>query len=135
MATTEWDDSIEVIETIEESVVKEDNSVNIARTQTVNSSRTAMRQNTLDNAFTKEPRNHVRDPSHSSSVSARDRAKEFINVTHEDGGLLFCSMCNLVIDHTRKSSVISHLETAKHRKRSQTAVPSGVVEEKQKTSY
>lgn len=38
---------------------------------------------------------------------------------HLDNGLMFCSSCNIVIDHLRKSVVDRHLKSAIHKQRGQ----------------
>jgi len=64
-----------------------------------------------------------RDRCHLGNVSARQRAAdaEFSGQLYEDGGLLFCKICNLVIDHTRRSSIQNHIKSAKHLKRQEDA--------------
>jgi len=83
MATTEWDDTIEVIE---EVIVKADVSASSAQTWSIKNFKTSLQQNSLDGVFPKQSRNSVRESSH----SAHDWANEFVGVTHEDGGKLFC---------------------------------------------
>uniref|UniRef100_A0A672FVW9 CGG triplet repeat-binding protein 1 n=1 Tax=Salarias fasciatus TaxID=181472 RepID=A0A672FVW9_SALFA len=51
------------------------------------------------------------------NISARDRANQYPGILHESGGKLFCTPCNLVLEHKRKSSVLQHFATAKHTKR------------------
>jgi len=45
------------------------------------------------------------NPNHLANVSAADRAKykstKLTKAVHESGGKLFCSVCNVVIDHKR----------------------------------
>ena len=56
-------------------------------------------------------------------TTARDRFQSNLTGTlHEDGNL-FCSTCNVALDHTRKSSIDKHLKSATHiqrAKRSET---------------
>ena len=54
--------------------------------------------------------------SKQGNVSAAERAKSFADF-HEDGGKLFCTPCNKVIDHVRKSTVDGHLSSQGHLKR------------------
>ena len=45
------------------------------------------------------------------NISAKDRARKYPEGTfHVDDGLLFCSSCNIVVDHLRKfvTSKLSH---------------------------
>ena len=49
------------------------------------------------------------------NLTAKDRAVKYPEGTfHEDDGL-FCSSCNVVIDHLRKCVVDKHLEAASHK--------------------
>lgn len=53
-------------------------------------------------------------------LTAHDRARKYPDGTfHVDDGLLFCSSCNIVIDHLRKSVVDKHLESATHKQRAE----------------
>ena len=47
-------------------------------------------------------------------TSARDRHAYYAKSTIVQGDLLFCAFCNIVIDHTRKSSVEQHQKTKLH---------------------
>ena len=59
-------------------------------------------------------------------TTARDRLRSYPKGTlHEDDGLLFCSTCNVVLDHTRKSSIDKHLESATHVQRSKSSETTG----------
>lgn len=49
--------------------------------------------------------------------SAKDRATEFSKELYEESGLLFCRTCESSIDHKRKSTIIDHLESKKHKLR------------------
>ena len=41
-----------------------------------------------------------------SNLTAKDRAEKYATGTfHVDDGLMFCSLCKVVIDHLRKSSL------------------------------
>uniref|UniRef100_H3AFC8 HAT C-terminal dimerisation domain-containing protein n=1 Tax=Latimeria chalumnae TaxID=7897 RepID=H3AFC8_LATCH len=52
------------------------------------------------------------------NVSATDRVKQYpLGVLHSNGGKLFCTYCNVTVDHYRKSSVDRHLGSSTHRKR------------------
>ena len=51
-------------------------------------------------------------------MTAQDRARKCPEGTfHVDDGLMFCSSCNIVIDHLQKSVVDKHLEPAIHKQR------------------
>ena len=51
----------------------------------------------------------------SVNISCIDRAKQYPRGTlHADGGKLFCTSCNVTIDHTRKGTIDRHLETPSH---------------------
>lgn len=53
-------------------------------------------------------------------VTAADRARNYPKGTlHADDGLLFCSTCNVVIDHSRKSKIDKHLESGSHIEKAQ----------------
>lgn len=59
------------------------------------------------------------DPHHlPKNITACDRAKMYPNQLHESGGKLFCTVCNVVIDHMRVFAVKQHLLTKKHLSRS-----------------
>uniref|UniRef100_A0A9J8AJF7 CGG triplet repeat-binding protein 1 n=1 Tax=Cyprinus carpio carpio TaxID=630221 RepID=A0A9J8AJF7_CYPCA len=42
---------------------------------------------------------------------------EYPGILHESGGELFCTACNIVVEHKRKSSIDKHFATAKHNMR------------------
>ncbi|GFO50001.1 CGG triplet repeat-binding protein 1 [Plakobranchus ocellatus] len=48
-------------------------------------------------------------------VTAHQRHSEYPLWTHVSGSKLFCTPCNKMIDHLRKSSVDSHRKSADHR--------------------
>jgi hypothetical protein len=49
------------------------------------------------------------------NVSCTDRAKQYPKGTlHADGGCLFCTSCNITLDHTRKGTIDRHLLTPLH---------------------
>ena len=75
----------------------------------------------------------VRNPSHAGNVSAKERANQFPGTTYEDGGKLFCVACNLVLDHTRKSSIDTHMATSKHLAKIEQKTTSDTGCKKQKT--
>jgi len=66
----------------------------------------------MDGFLTKKDRNTNHLPS---NICARDRARQYAAGTfHEENGLLFCSVCNVVVDHRRKFVVDRHLKTTTH---------------------
>uniref|UniRef100_H2ZXY2 HAT C-terminal dimerisation domain-containing protein n=1 Tax=Latimeria chalumnae TaxID=7897 RepID=H2ZXY2_LATCH len=71
------------------------------------------------------------------SVSAADRVKQYPpGVLHSDGGKLFCTYCNVTVDHYRKSSVNRHLDSSTHQKRKveiQSTTANDSLAKKQKT--
>ncbi|MGH0133833.1 UNVERIFIED_CONTAM: hypothetical protein FKN15_053827 [Acipenser sinensis] len=55
--------------------------------------------------------------SQSKSISLSERSQQYPpGVVYTDGKNLFCTTCNLSLDHTRKSTIDRHL-SEKHRKR------------------
>ncbi|XP_030437575.1 CGG triplet repeat-binding protein 1 [Gopherus flavomarginatus] len=61
-------------------------------------------------------------PSHNRSktalyVTPQDRVTEFGSELHEEGGKLFCTSCNMVLNHVRKSAISDHLKSKTHTKR------------------
>ena len=54
----------------------------------------------MDKFVVREPK---KDPHLAVNKSAKDRAAQYPGVFHADNGLLFCSTCNIVLDHSRKS--------------------------------
>ena len=48
-------------------------------------------------------------------VSCLDRAKQYgKGVLHASGNKLFCSTCNITLDHMRKGTIDRHLESSVH---------------------
>uniref|UniRef100_A0A3Q3AQ48 CGG triplet repeat-binding protein 1 n=1 Tax=Kryptolebias marmoratus TaxID=37003 RepID=A0A3Q3AQ48_KRYMA len=54
---------------------------------------------------------------HALNISAKDRAKQFSTQLHKSGGKLFCTSCNVIIEHKHKSSIDKHFVSAKHVRR------------------
>uniref|UniRef100_A0A671W3L1 Uncharacterized protein n=1 Tax=Sparus aurata TaxID=8175 RepID=A0A671W3L1_SPAAU len=50
------------------------------------------------------------------NITAAERAKQYKEL-HEDGGKLFFTPCNKVVDHRRNSTIRDHLSSASHLKR------------------
>ena len=58
----------------------------------------------------------IKRPHLPVNISAKDRARKYPEGTfHVDDGLLFCSSCNIVVDHLRKFVVDKHLEAESHK--------------------
>lgn len=77
--------------------------------------------NTLDKFIIKTVRKGPVKPPFNShlavNVDANDRSRKYPKGTfHVDDGLMFCSTCNIVVDHIRKSVVDKHLEAVSHKK-------------------
>ena len=54
------------------------------------------------------------------NITPADRVRNYPKGTlHADNGLLFCSSCNVVIDHTRKHQSDKHLESDSHNQKGQ----------------
>ena len=49
-----------------------------------------------------------------TKITAKDREKQYLGILHESGGNLFCTACNIVVEHKHKSSIDKHFDTAKH---------------------
>ena len=74
----------------------------------------------VSSSFNATPVKNKKDPHLSVHITAKDRANQYPGVFHTDNGLLFCSMCNVVLDHVRKNrSLISSLNLP-HIKRKTT---------------
>ena len=58
----------------------------------------------------------IKRPHLPVNISAKDRARKYPEGTfHVDDGLLFCSSCNIVVDHLGKFVVDKHLEAESHK--------------------
>ena len=56
-------------------------------------------------------------------IKAADRVRKYLEGTlHADDGLLFCSTCNVVIDHLRKHKINKNLESSYHTLKVKTSV-------------
>ena len=56
-------------------------------------------------------------------IKAADRVRKYLEGTlHADDGLLFCSTCNVVIDHLRKHKIDKRLESSYHTLKAKTSV-------------
>ena len=59
-------------------------------------------------------------------TSERNRLRNYSQGTlHKADGLLFWSTCNVVLDHTRKSSIDKHLKSATHVQRPSSSETTG----------
>ncbi|MGH0164720.1 UNVERIFIED_CONTAM: hypothetical protein FKN15_076058 [Acipenser sinensis] len=59
-----------------------------------------------------------------------------VSVLHSNGGKLFCTSCNVMVDHYRESNVERHLDSSIHRKRKaeiQSSTATALLAKKQKT--
>ncbi|XP_069987817.1 CGG triplet repeat-binding protein 1-like [Penaeus vannamei] len=64
------------------------------------------------------PPGRTREPraaAHTANLSARERSMQYPLQCYEDNGKLFCSACEKVLDHTRKSTIESHFRSMKHQ--------------------
>ena len=73
----------------------------------------------MDKFVVREPKK--KDPHLAVHKSAKDRAAQYPGVFHADNGLLFCSSCNVVLDHLRKSILDKHLDSSSHKKKANQA--------------
>ena len=57
------------------------------------------------------------------NILAKDRARKYPKGTfHVDDGLLFCSSCNMVVDHLQKFVEDKHLEAEPHKQNAEKIV-------------
>ena len=76
---------------------------------------TSKKVNKIDKFLKKVPH-----PSHAAiNITVRNHAQEFKDF-REDGGKLFCDVCNLVVEHARRSTIVNHIESAKQKKMKET---------------
>ena len=61
----------------------------------------------------------MKRPQLSTKISAKGRAKQSPGLLHDSGGKLFCTPCNCVLDHWRKSTLENDFATAKHARMDQ----------------
>uniref|UniRef100_A0A671UTJ3 U1-type domain-containing protein n=1 Tax=Sparus aurata TaxID=8175 RepID=A0A671UTJ3_SPAAU len=66
-----------------------------------------------------------------ANITAAERAKQYKEL-HEDGGKLFCTPCNIVVDHRRNSTKRDHLSSANHQKR-KSETPADIALKRQTT--
>lgn len=59
----------------------------------------------------------------SCKIKARDRAIEFSDDFYEDGGILFCSTCQLSVDFIRRQTILEHIKSQKHISRKANKQP------------
>ena len=59
----------------------------------------------------------TRAAGHKSGATTKEREREYKGVYHANGDRLFCTSCNLVVDHSRKITLDRHLKSTKHLKR------------------
>lgn len=53
----------------------------------------------------------------STKITARDRAKELGNDFYEDGGVMFCKVCQHSVDYLRRQTALEHLKSIRHKNR------------------
>ena len=58
-----------------------------------------------------------KDPHLAVHITAKYRVSQYPGVLHADNRLLFCSTCNVVFDHVRKSVIDKHIESSAHQKK------------------
>ena len=46
-------------------------------------------------------------------ITVKDREKQYPGILHESRGEIFCTACNIVVEHKRKSSIDKHFATTK----------------------
>uniref|UniRef100_A0A8C5FIS7 Uncharacterized protein n=1 Tax=Gadus morhua TaxID=8049 RepID=A0A8C5FIS7_GADMO len=46
-----------------------------------------------------------------TKITAKDHKKQYPGILHESGRKLFCTTCNIVVEHKRKSSIDKHFAT------------------------
>lgn len=64
-----------------------------------------------------------KDPHLAVNISPADRAKKYPKGTfHADKKVMFCSSCNQIVDHIRKSVVDKHLESTTHKENEKKSV-------------
>ena len=76
-----------------------------------------------------------KDPHLAVNITARDRANQYPGVFHVDNGLLFCSTCNVVVDHVRKCVLEKHLESSTHKKKFDQVTTSSGKQRTLKTAF
>uniref|UniRef100_A0A673C5M4 Uncharacterized protein n=1 Tax=Sphaeramia orbicularis TaxID=375764 RepID=A0A673C5M4_9TELE len=52
-----------------------------------------------------------------TNITAKVRASQFPDVLHKSGSILFCTACNIVMEHQRKWPLHIHFSTTEHAKR------------------
>lgn len=57
----------------------------------------------------------------SAKITARDRAKELGNDFYEDGGVMFCKVCQHSVDYVRRQTALDHLKSVRHKNRKASA--------------
>jgi hypothetical protein len=72
----------------------------------------------MDKFVLKTPNSKVsKNPHLPVNINAKDRARQYpYGIFHVDNGLMFCSSCNVVVDHLRKFVIERHLESTSHKK-------------------
>lgn len=55
------------------------------------------------------------NPSHLGKKTAKQRHLEFKGQTYVDDGMLFCKVCSLSRDHRRRSTIVEHFSSKRHK--------------------
>ena len=69
------------------------------------------------------------------SITPQERAKQYPWKFHADNNILFCSTCNLVVDHYQKSVLDKHLSAVSHIKRMDESSSKRAKQQTLKTSF
>ena len=64
----------------------------------------------MDKFLIKKP-----NPGHEGNVSPQERARQYQGIYYADGKKLFCRVCNVVVNHVRKSVCDNHIKSTKHK--------------------
>ena len=72
------------------------------------------------------------DDHHVSGISAAERARQYPIECHAEDGKMFCSTCNVILDHKRKSTIDGHFKSQSHLKNKERLEKSGGPRKKQK---
>ena len=77
----------------------------------------------------------VKPKKNPCSITQQERAKQNPGKFHTDNNLLFCSTCNLVVDHHRKSVLDKHLSAVSHIKQMDESSSKRAKQQTLKTSF
>lgn len=68
----------------------------------------------LTTSSSKRSRSSSSHSGHEGNVSPETRAKQYPESFYASGDRLFCKVCNVVVNHIRKSTLDAHLLSSKH---------------------